>query len=181
MRTDQQLDQDSASIDADREAILAAHRGWFYGATQPRSGQALEDRCANFALGGGPHPRMYNTNQHTYHSLDDLRELWRGFGEHLATEACFDVVEPVVSVHGDVGLLTCDECVMDIRTVSEPPVHVADQTSAAGTDLGTTTRFVFRATEFLRRDDGAGVPRWTIWHCHYSLIRRETFDNNAAH
>jgi hypothetical protein len=161
----------------DATAVLAVHQAWFYGATQPRSGRALAERCANFASGRHEHPRMYNTNEQIYETIDDMKQLWLGFGEHLITDACHDVVEPVVTVYGDVALLTCDQCAMDIRPVAGSSPQVADQSELPGVEPGKTTRFLFRATEFMRRDDGAGQPRWTIWHCHYSLTGTETYDN----
>ena len=145
----------------DEDQILALHQAWFDAAAN------LDVEGAREVTVAGEHYLMFNTNGHVYEGFDEMAQLWRHYGETIALSTCQDDAKPVVTVDGNLAVLTCKREFMDISPLRSEGLG---SSVMAPLDEEKPTRYPFFATEVYRRDDGAGNADWRIWQQHFSVI-----------
>jgi hypothetical protein len=153
---------DNASIERDREEILARHKDWW------EANNGLDIPRMEYCFPRGMNYLMFNLNGHPYFGIEEKVKLWEWYKNELEL-GLGDVEIMQFQIHGDVAWIA-SELDIPLRAVG-----------AAGTgsetwkleDEAEFTPYRARCTEIYRRDDGEGNPRWTMWHYHASPLPPE--------
>jgi ketosteroid isomerase-like protein len=144
----------------DVDAIVRVHDRW------RESLLGLREEQMRTCYATGENLLMFNLSGAAYHGVDELAQLWDMLRQGVHFDRYDDLTEPVVTVEGDLAVLTVERAVMDLRTSGE----TLDVPFGAGTlQAGPSPVAVhFRGTEVYRRDDGDGRREWRIWHSAYT-------------
>jgi hypothetical protein len=148
-------------IESDREEILQRHRDWW----EANAGLDIPRMASVFPE--GMNYLMFNLNGHPYFGIEEKIELWKWYQRELEIKMP-DIRIMKLEIFGDMAWLAC-EGVFPLRVIGE---------HGTGSETWTTQEneekpydpFRLRATEIYHRDDGAGNPKWTMWHFHCSPL-----------
>jgi hypothetical protein len=144
---------DERTFTKDEQELLDLHRDWYY------SNYNVNIPLMRTVFPSGDDAYiMYNLNGFPYFGVDELDTLWRFYARTSNFGLATDKVMRV-EVDGNLGYV-----------ISEGIFPVDILRDDDGNDLPEPRKTVsrFRSTEIYKRDDGAGNPKWTMWHFHCS-------------
>jgi len=158
---------ESARRGGDEEEIRRVHRQWW----ESNRGLDVEKMRECFA----PAYLMFNLNGHPYFSLDEKVDLFRYYQQHMVPEEPVELWDVRLELGGDMAYVTAEGILPVVMKSDEGSGSaVLDGIAPRYERRGEVIRVRFRETSVLRRDDGAGAPRWTIWHFHCSPLAPES-------
>ncbi|MBW9110463.1 hypothetical protein JNB63_10715 [Microbacterium trichothecenolyticum] len=146
---------------ADEQTILNLHRDWW----EANAGLDVPRMRRVFPTGDAY--LMFNLNGHPYFGIEEKTALWEWYRSRLVISMP-EVHIMRLDVSGDLAYIVA-EGVFPSRQLRE--VGDDGELLVIGeSEQSFPDEIRMRATEVYKRDDGAGNPRWTMWHFHCSPI-----------
>lgn len=147
----------------DKAQILALHRRWW----KSNIMFDIANMRPNFPEGADTF-LQFNRNGYTYFGREELTTLWELLIEHNYERYSQTTAIIRFEVRADTAWIAADTT----ATSKDGPTGEIYESSS-------------RSTEIYHRDNGAGVPEWTMWHFHASAhadheSRRPAFDDRLA-
>lgn len=152
-------ERESTSMDTtefDKRAILEVHRKWWDANVSYKI--PLMREC----FPDGMNFHMFNRNSFTYFGREELTTLWEWFIETKAPVR----LNQIVKIQR-----------LDVR--SDTAWIAAELYAKLERPDGTTFETRSKATEIYHRDNGQGVPEWTMWHFHSSELPADDAERQA--
>jgi hypothetical protein len=154
-----------ASEEQDRNDILKLHKDWW----EANCGLDIPRMRSVFPIRNGY--LMFNLNGHPYFGIEEKAALWEWYRGRI------DIGMPVVkimrlTISGDMAWLAA-EGLFPSRQLNESDEN-GEVLKIGESEQKFPPVIRVRATEVYQRDNGAGDPKWTMWHFHCSPVPPET-------
>ena len=146
----------TATLEQNRDAILAVHRDWW------ESNHGLRIPLMAGCFPSGPNYFMFNLQGHPYFGIDEKIKIWEFYADQIEVTEVPEIAVIRLEISGDMAWLAC-EGIFPLREVGSEGVAAEGLQASA-----EIIPFRIRATEVYQRDDGESNPAWKMWHFHCS-------------